>query len=192
MRFVHMSDIHFDAPFTVLAEKGDLGDVRRLEQREVFGKIIEHIKMEKIPFLFVSGDLYEHQYVKQSTIEYINSLFKTIPDTKIFISPGNHDPFLKKSYYSTFNWNNNVHIFNNEVELVEFPELDVYGFGFNDFYCTNLNIENIKIKNKEKINILIIHGAIDASNTLDMQYNPINSKKLKEIGFDYVAMRAHS
>ena len=26
-----------------------------------------------------------------------------IENTKIFISPGNHDPYLKKSYYSTFN-----------------------------------------------------------------------------------------
>jgi exonuclease SbcD len=116
MRFIHMADMHFDAPFTVLANKKNLGNKRRLEQREVFRKAIEYIKEENIPFLFISGDLYEHNYVKKSTIEYINNLFKEIPNTKIFISPGNHDPFLKDSFYNNFNWNENVHIFNSEIE----------------------------------------------------------------------------
>jgi len=168
MRFIHVADMHFDTLFTGLSAKG-LGDTRRLEQRKVFRKMIEYIKEEKIPFLFISGDLYEHKYIKQYTIEYINDLFKEIEDTKIFISPGNHDPFLKKSFYNTFNWNKNVHIFNNEIEIHKFPEVDVYGFGFTDFYCTDFDLESIEIKNKEKINILVIHGSLDASTTLEMR-----------------------
>ena len=188
MRFVHMADIHFDSPFSLLSTRENLSNKRRLAQRETFKKSIEYIKEEKIPFLFISGDLYEQEYVKTSTIEFINDLFKTIPDTQIFISPGNHDPYLINSPYNTFNWNDNVYIFNNEIKIIELEEVDIYGFGFNDFYCTNSNIENIQIKNKEKINILITHGSLDASKKLDMQYNPINSSKLKNIGFDYVAL----
>ena len=188
MRFIHMADIHFDSPFTVLASKNNLANIRRLEQREAFKKAIEYIKIEKIPFLFISGDLYEQEYIRESTIEYINNLFKTIPETRIFISPGNHDPFLSNSFYSTFNWNKNVTIFNSEIKIIETEEADIYGFGFTDFYCENSKIEEIKIKNKNKINILITHGSLDASKTLDMQYNPLNSNKLKEIGFDYIAL----
>ena len=58
MRFIHMADIHFDSPFTVLASRNNLANIRRLEQREAFKKAIEYIKVEKIPFLFISGDLY--------------------------------------------------------------------------------------------------------------------------------------
>jgi len=168
MRFVHVADMHFDAPFTTLGAK-NLGEIRRLEQRKVFSKMIEYIKAEKIPFLFISGDLYEHEYVKQSTIEYINNLFKTIEDTQIFISPGNHDPFLKNSFYNTFNWNKNVHIFKSEIETYEFPEVDIYGYGFTDFHCTNFDLDTIKIKNKEKANVLVIHGSLDASTTIEMR-----------------------
>jgi DNA repair protein SbcD/Mre11 len=188
MRFIHMADIHFDSPFTVLASRNNLANIRRLEQREAFKKAIEYIKVEKIPFLFISGDLYEQEYIRESTIEYINNLFKTIPETRIFISPGNHDPFLSNSFYNTFNWNKNVTIFNSEIKIIETEEVDIYGFGFTDFYCENSRIEEIKLKNKNKINILITHGALDASKTLDMQYNPLNSNKLKEIGFDYIAL----
>ena len=188
MRFVHMADIHFDSPFTVLASKKELASIRRLEQREAFKKAIEYIKKERIPFLFISGDLYEQEYIRESTIEYINNLFKTIPETKIFISPGNHDPFLNNSFYNTYEWNENVTIFKGEIKRIELEDVDIYGYGFSDFYCIDSKIDEIEIKNKNKINILIIHGSLDASKTLDMQYNPINSVKLKKVGFDYVAL----
>lgn len=188
MRFVHMADMHLDCPFRVLALKNDLADKRRIEQREAFKKGIEYVKKENIPFLFISGDLYEQEYIRESTIEYINNLFKEIPNTKIFISPGNHDPYLNNSFYNTYNWNKNVTIFNDEIKRIDLEEVDIYGYGFSDFYCTNSSVEEIEIKNKEKINILITHGSLDASKTLDTKYNPINSLKLKQVGFDYVAL----
>ena len=188
MRFIHIADMHFDSPFTVLSKQEELGDLRRLEQRKIFNKIIEYIKKEKINYFFISGDLYEHQYVRNTTIEYINNLFKSIPDTKIFISPGNHDPVLKNSYYNNFNWNNNVYIFNEEIKIYEFENVDIYGFGFNDFYCKDSKIEEIQIKNKNKLNILITHGELNASKTVEMPYNPLNENKLKQIGFDYIAL----
>lgn len=188
MRFIHMADMHFDAPFTILAQKDGLGNKRRLEQREVFSRIINYIKEENIPFLFICGDLYEHKYIRESTINYINNLFKEIPNTKIFITPGNHDPYSKNSFYNNFNWNNNVHIFNSKVELIELENVDIYGFGFSDFYCEKSDIEEIEIKNKNKINILLTHGDLDRSKTLDMKYNPLNTSKIKEIGFDYIGL----
>lgn len=188
MRFIHMADMHFDSPFTALSSREELGDLRRLEQRKIFKEIIDKIKNEKIPYLFISGDLYEHQYIRKTTIEYINNLFKEIPGTKIFISPGNHDPILKNSYYNNFNWVSNVYIFNSEIKKYSFQDCDIYGFGFDDFYCTDSKIEEIKIENKNKLNILITHGDLNASKTLDMQYNPINENKIKEVGFDYIAL----
>lgn len=188
MRFIHIADMHFDAPFTILSKQEELGDLRRLEQRKIFEKIIDYIKQENINYLFISGDLYEHQYIRENTIEYINNLFKSIQNTKIFISPGNHDPILKNSYYNNFNWNNNVYIFNQEIKTYEFDDVDIYGYGFNDFYCNDSKIEEIEIKNKEKLNILITHGDLNASKTGEMQYNPITENKLKQIGFDYIAL----
>ncbi len=188
MRFIHIADMHFDTPFSFLSERENLGDIRRLEQRQVFKKIINYIKEEKIPYFFISGDLYDHDYVKKTTIEYINDLFKTIPETKIFIAPGNHDPFLKNSYYNKFEWNKNVYIFNSEIKCYEFEDIDIYGFGFDNFYCNNFNAKNITIKNKNKINLLIVHGDIDASKNAEVLYNPIGKTELQSVGFDYVAM----
>lgn len=187
MKFVHIADIHFDVPFTTLA-KNDLAGARRLEQRQIFKKIIEYIRENEIDHLFICGDLYEHEYVKQNTIEYINNLFKQIPNTKIYIVPGNHDPLVKDSYYNKFKWNENVIIFSEKIEKVSEEAVDVYGFGFNNFYRQNSNIEEIKIENPNKINILLTHGTLDASAKEDMQYNPISKNKLKLLGFDYIGL----
>lgn len=188
MKFIHIADMHFDSPFVNLSDKDIMGDLRRLEQRKAFKKVIEYIKENDIKYLFISGDLYEHKYVKKSTIEYINNLFKEIPETKILISPGNHDPKIKNSYYNKFEWNDNVKIFGSKIEKVELPEVDIYGYGFDDFYCTDSGIENFEIENKNKINILIIHGTLDGASIEEKQYNSMTKKMLKQKGFDYIAL----
>ena len=188
MKFVHIADMHLDSPFTTLSDKGNLGEKRRLEQRKIFKKVIEYIKENNIEYLFISGDLYEHQYIKKSTIEYINNLFKQIENTKIFIAPGNHDPYLQKSYYNNYEWNKNVYIFNPEIQKIELEDIDIYGYGFDDFYCSELNLEKLKIENPEKINILIIHGTLDGANIEEKQYNSMNKKMLEEKGFNYIAL----
>ena len=188
MKFVHIADMHFDSPFVNLSEKDIMGDLRRLEQRKVFKKIIEYIKENNIKYFFISGDLYEHKYIKQSTIDYINKLFEEIPETNIYIAPGNHDAYTKNSYYNKYNWSKNVKIFGPKVEKIETQDANIYGYGFDDFYCSDSGIENIELERTEKPNILIIHGNIDGSTIEDMQYNSMSKKMLEEKGFDYVAL----
>ncbi len=183
-----MADMHFDIPFTVLNSRNRLGEKRRLEQREALKKIVEYIKNNNVEYLFIAGDLYEHEYIRKTTVEYINNLFKEIPNTKIYIVPGNHDPYVNDSVYKTFQWNSNVFIFNEKIEKVENDDCDIYGYGFNDFYRKDSKLEDIRIENRDKINILITHGSLNGGTVEDMEYNPINKTKLKQLGFDYVAL----
>lgn len=187
MKFIHIADMHFDIPFTTL-NKNDLGNTRRLEQRQIFKEIIEYIKQNNIDNLFICGDLYEHEYIKQSTIEYINNLFKEIPNTHIYIVPGNHDPKIKNSYYNKFNWNSNVHIFGEKIEKISTENVDIYGFGFDDFYMKNTQISNVQIENPDKINILLAHGTVDGATEDDNNYNPMSKRELNSLKFDYIAL----
>ena len=187
MKFVHMADLHLDSPFVNLAGKGNLAGERRMEQRKAMKEIVEYIKENDIPYFFIIGDLYEHEYIKKSTIEYVNNLFKEIPNTKIFITPGNHDPYLKNSFYNQYKWSENVHIFTDELEIVETDEADIYGYGFSDFYMQN-KYPDIDRKNPDKINILITHGSLDGGSDENREYNPMSSRRLKETMFDYIAL----
>ena len=188
MKFVHIADMHFDSAFFNLSDKDIMGDLRRLGQRKVFKKIIDYIKENDIDYLFISGDLYEHKYIKQSTIEYINNLFKEISKTRVFIAAGNHDPKVKNSYYNKFNWNSNVKIFDSFIEKVETEDANIYGYSFDDFYCTESGIEDVFVEQNGKPNILVMHGNLDGAKKDDRPYNPISKTLLEEKGFDYVAL----
>lgn len=187
MKFVHMADMHLDSPFVVLAGNETMAIQRRIEQRNAMREIVEYIQKNDIPYFFIAGDLYEQDYINKSTIEYINTLFASIPSTLIFITPGNHDPYINNSFYKNFKWADNVHIFTEKLECIETEKADIYGYGFDGFYMEN-KYNNITIKNPEKINILITHGSLDASEALENQYNSIKSTDLKNMGFDYIAL----
>lgn len=187
MNFVHIADMHFDMPFTSL--QGSMGDIRRLEQRKIFKKVIDFIKEHEIQYFFISGDFYEHEYVRPSTIEYINNLFKEIPKTKVFIAPGNHDPFVKGSIYDTFQFAENVHVFKSNIEKIETEDANIYGMAFNSFYMSNEEVSNFILPVSAKPNIFVVH--CDLNGTKDkkgFEYNPISETKLKALSFDYIAM----
>ena len=188
MKFIHIADMHFDSPFVNLSDKNILGDLRRLEQRKALKKIIEYTKQNNIEYIFISGDLYEQKYIKESTIEYINQQFQEIPNTQIFISPGNHDPNIKNSYYQKFKWSKNVTIFSSKIQKIETEKANIYGYGYSDFYCTKCGIEEIEINDFTKPNILIIHATLNGASQEEKQYNPISQKTLKEKKFDYIAL----
>ena len=190
MKFVHIADMHFDIPFTSLNSREGLGEKRRLEQRNVFRKVINYIKENDIEYFFIAGDFYEQEYVKKSTIEFIINCFSEIPKTKIFISPGNHDPYIKNSYYETSYFGKNVYIFNKEsIEKYEDENANIYGMAFTEFYMEKSPLEKFKLDSSEKLNILVVHCDLNGTKDRDgFSYNPILESKINSLGFDYLAI----
>lgn len=190
MRFIHIADMHFDIPFTSLNNKEDLGEKRRIEQRNAFKKIIEYIKNNHIEYLFIAGDLYEHDYVRKSTIDYISKLFDEIPNTKVFITPGNHDPYIKNSIYDTYEFGDNVYIFrNSRIEKYEDENVNIYGMAFTEFFMEESPLEKLVLPVSNKPNILVAHCDLNGSKDKEgFSYNPILESKLNSLGFDYVAL----
>lgn len=188
MKFVHLADLHLDAKFDSLSSIDGLPQKRRLEQRKALKDVVEYIKENDIKLFLISGDLYEQNYIRKSSIEYVNKLFEEIPDTQIFIAPGNHDPYIKNSFYSTYIWSKNVHIFNENIEKIDFEDAHIYGFGFTDFYCKQSEIEEIQVEEPDDINILITHGSLDGGSDDLREYNPLRQSKLKQLDFDYIAL----
>ena len=188
MKFVHLADLHLDAKFDSLSSIDGLPQKRRLEQRKALKDVVEYIKENDIKLFLISGDLYEQNYIRKSSIEYVNKLFEEIPDTQIFIAPGNHDPYIKNSFYSTYTWSKNVHIFNENIEKIDLEDAHIYGFGFTDFYCKQSEIEEIQVEEPDDINILITHGSLDGGSDDLREYNPLRQSKLKQLDFDYIAL----
>jgi exonuclease SbcD len=188
IKFVHCADIHLDAPFTAIGTQGDRSSIRRNDLKQAFQKIVDTVKMEKAQFLLICGDFFEHGYVRKSTIYYVNDIFKTVPDTNIFILPGNHDPYTADSFYVNFKWNENVNILSPDCRYVVLSDLGVcvYGCGFeNSGFSTGSCLA--KPLNPELINILLFHGTV-GMNFSESVYNTAASQELDSLGVDYIAM----
>ncbi len=186
MRFVHIADIHFDTPFENLKGKDALREERKKEQTEAFDKVIEYVKNNKIETLFISGDIFEQERVKVETVKYIIAKLEEIKETKVFVAPGNHDPYVSNSPYKMFEWPENVHFFDGEVKKFEYDDIVIYGVGFDKFFVEESIIPDIKI-DKTKINILVTHGTLNGGSK---KYHDIKDIDLEK--FDYCALRTYT
>lgn len=175
---LHCADIHLDTPFTSLGSTEGKSAQRRNEIKETFHSIIELSIREKVDFLLICGDLYEHEYVRKSTVNFISEEFSRISNIRVMIIPGNHDPYLPGSFYRSFSWPNNVHILAADNDFLEFEEPHTRIF-------SSLS-PSIPIK-PSCIDILMLHG------TLNMKveknpFNPLTSEQLDQSGMDYIAL----
>lgn len=186
--FIHCADIHLDAPFSVLG-KENLSGERRRDLKKTFEKIIDLVLEKNTDFLLIAGDLYEHEYAARSTIGWINEQFKKLGQKPVIIVPGNHDPYVKNSWYRSYRWNDNVHILTTENPEYYDKNANVYfyGIGFDSFHQDNLPVQKSPQVMPQRFNICLIHGTLDMHFT-QSPYNPVSSNFLEGLGFDYYAL----
>ncbi len=186
MKFVHIADMHLDMPFISIKGNKELLKHKKLEQRFVFQKVIDYCKENNIELLFISGDLFEQKFVQEDTINFLISCFNEIPNTKIFISPGNHDPLIKSSPYNNSAFPANVYIFGPQYGKYEIGNVNIYGVGFDNYEFESNQIQEINVE-KDKINILVTHGTLNGATH---KYHDIKEAWLTD--FDYVALRTYT
>ena len=182
MRFIHIADLHLDTPLVSLRNNRSLIKKRRAEHKQIFKDVIKLAKEESVDFLFISGDFFEQKFVEKNTVDFIIGSLELIPDVKVFIAPGNHDPYIKNSPYVTYKWPQNVTIFKKKIEKISFDDVDIYGFGFEDYELSEDLLGGFKVDDSEKINVLVTHGSLNAKS----KYNDVSERDLKQ--FDYVAL----
>ena len=186
IKVLHCADLHFDTPFKELSK--EVSDNSKNELLEVFKKIIDLAIDENIEVLLIAGDVFDNLTVNKNTLFFISDQIKRIKNIKVFISPGNHDPYNEKSFYSMINWPENVYIFKGDMEFKEVKELNliIWGAGFRNNYENETLLKSINVENN-KINIMLLHGEIISANSKN-EYNPIYINDIYKSNIDYIAL----
>lgn len=186
IKVLQAGDLHFDTPFKDLDK--DISEISKEELLEVFYKIINIAIENKIDILLLTGDMFDNLTVNKKTLTFIKNQIERIPNIKVFISPGNHDPYNEKSFYKIINWPSNVYIFKGNLEYVVLDELNtiVWGAAFNEYYVKDSLLKEINI-NENYINIMTIHGEISSVEGGN-EYNPITIKDIENSKLDYIAI----
>jgi len=171
-----------------------MGNQRRQSLRDVFQGIITRAVEWPADVLLIAGDLFEHDRVTRDTLAFLVNEFNRIPDTVIFIAPGNHDPCLPNSPYFTEAWPPNVHIFT-KPEWESRPacqgNVTVHGFGFDAPYITKNPFGQLWIpeKRQSELHLAVAHGSERSHQPPDKEdYAPFSAKDVAVPGLDYLAL----
>lgn len=190
IRVLQAGDLHLETPFTDCALPPGLAGQRRAELRGAFARIIDLVRENDVQILLLAGDLYEYRYATKDTIRFINGLLAEIPSTRVFIAPGNHDPALADSYYWTFPWAENVHIFRESTFVsVAIPGLDanVCGLGWTQWEVRQRKLRELQIADPDSINIALLHGDAGGREG-ESAYLPVTNEDMEKCGADYIAL----
>lgn len=179
MKFIHIADVHLGAE----PEAAVYSQNRGRELWESFEKVIAICEDEKIDLLLIAGDLFHRQPLMRELKE-ANYLFSELTDTKVVLIAGNHDYIRSDSNYRSFEWSDNVYpLFGNELEYVDFPELEtaVYGLSYYEREIRRPLYDDAAAAGIEKNEILLAHGG-------DEKHIPFDKKRLSRSGFSYIAL----
>lgn len=187
VRFLHCADIHLDSLFHMFGAHQEKAEVRRRDVMDVFRRIIDLAEEQDCEFVLICGDLFEHEHVKRSTIDYLCNCFQLYSHIKFLLIAGNHDPEVEGSFYKFIDWPSNVKFLGVENPIFETEDVCFHGAGFRDFYHKESLLKNLKKLNDEKINVLLTHGSVDFYDA-GKGYNPISSTEIEKFGLDYAAV----
>jgi DNA repair exonuclease SbcCD nuclease subunit len=162
IRFIHTSDVHLDTSFSGAGLPSRLGDRKREAIRSTFRRILEDARTQGVDLVLIAGDLFEIERVTPDTVEFLRQLFASLGTLRVFIAPGNHDPYLPGSPYREEPWPANVHVFQaEEFHSVDLPELGVRvtGFGFNRSQFAEGYFRRLPALPKDAWNLVLAHGS---------------------------------
>ena len=186
IKILHCADLHLDSPMSVLDVSK--AEARRRDLRAALTSLTLFIKSNAVDFLLIAGDLFDGAFVSRDTVALLCREFASIPDCRVIIAPGNHDPYTFSSYYRLTDFPENVYVFDSEeVKSFDFPEKNttVYGWAFTSDALEACPLEDFEVASRERINLLVAHGELDGG---ESKYCPIPSKTLAACGFDYAAL----
>jgi len=159
IKVLHCSDIHLDASYPDICGKGG---IKRQEQREIFTGITERAAKERVDLLIIAGDLFTARTVSAGTVDFIKTQLKSIDPVPVYITPGNHDPFVPGSPYCSSDWPSNVHIFNSDrFKAEEIPEkkIMIHGAANTSDNDTTEALKSFAPKKREGVQIIAFHGS---------------------------------
>ncbi len=185
VKIVHAADFHLDSAFGALS--AEQARQRRRESRELLTRLSNYVNQNGVDLVLLAGDLFDSDTTYRETLEALSEALGAM-QARVFIAPGNHDPYSAKSPYATLSWPENVHVFTSKtVERVELPELQcaIYGAAFTAPVQDESLLAGFRAPEDDFIHLMVLHGDISAT---ESRYDPLTKGQIKESGIDYLAL----
>ena len=188
-RIIHTADLHLGMTFKSLGDKSKL---HRLDCQETFSNIVDLCIKEKIDALLIAGDFFDTPNPPKNLVKYVDREFQRLDkeNIPIFISTGNHDPYIPGSIWLEHKFPDNTIIFDTDsLEPKTINGITVYGIAYKDDITRPLEGFNVEKDNTFQIGLL--HGStlnINWEEQPEAGYRPISKEDIENSGLDYIAL----
>lgn len=188
-RILHLSDFHLDASFAADGIPSSVGDWRRSDLRATVARILALARERRVDAVTIGGDLYDEKYALPDTTEFLAQQFARLAPMRVFIAPGERDPYTTRSLYALTRWPANVHIFTqSQLDPVQLsPDIRLWGAA-HPAPQDNRVVERARVK-RPGIHLLLLHAAerdgVKPGAETDFT---IDASSVQQAGFDFALL----
>ena len=183
MKIIHCSDLHLDSKMETNLDKEEARE-RKNEILITFEKMVEYAKENDVKIIIIAGDMFDKKNVSVKAKKIVKNAIETHPEIDFIYLKGNHDESSLLTEEEDVP--NNLKTFTDENWTnYQYGDIVITGIEFGS--KNNYDIYNSLILEKNKTNIVIMHGQETETNTKD-KAEIINLKQLKNKNIDYLAL----
>jgi DNA repair protein SbcD/Mre11 len=111
LKVLHLSDLHLETSFAAAGLPPSVGARYRADLRATLERIMGLARERQVDAVTIAGDLYEQNYALPDTASFLAQQFASLSPVRVFIAPGESDPYTNDSLYALTRWPENVFIF---------------------------------------------------------------------------------
>jgi len=183
MRIIHCADLHLDSKMETNLSK-EKAKERKNEILITFERMIEYAKENDVKIIIIAGDMFDKTQITQKAKKIVKNAIYSNPEIDFIYLKGNHDEagFIEEDEILP----ENLKLFNNRNWITyEYGNISITGIEFG--YQTNYEIYNSLLLEKDKTNIVVLHGQESDVDVKD-KAEVINLKGLRNKNIDYLAL----
>lgn len=188
-RILHFADLHLDASFAASGLPTAVGSWRRVDLNSTLERILSLAREREVDAVTIAGDLFEQEYTLPDTLVWLKQQFTQLAPIRVFIAPGESDPYSDKSLYTLIRWPENVTIFSRRwltaVELA--PDIHLWGAAHPPTQ-NRRRFDHFQV-DQDGTNLLLLH-AIDLAEEQAKQTSTflIDLASIEAAGFDFALL----
>ena len=183
MKIIHCADLHLDSKMETNLSK-EKAKERKNEILITFERMVEYARENDIKIIIIAGDMFDKSQITQKAKKIVKNAIFSNPEIDFIYLKGNHDEagFIDEGETLP----QNLKMFNNRIwTTYEYGSIAITGIEFGN--QTNYEIYNSLMLEKNKLNIVVLHGQETEANSKD-KAEIINLKQLRNKNIDYLAL----
>jgi DNA repair exonuclease SbcCD nuclease subunit len=192
-RLLHLADLHLDSSFSNSSFNRDLSNLRRAGLRDILKRAFSLAREKNVDAVTIGGDLFESERVSADTAHFLRDQFAELAPIRVFITPGNHDPFTLQSPYNFIHWSSNVHIFREPrlTGVLLTDDLDLWGAAHDSPAFFQPLVSDFQLPSAKPA-LLLLHGTESRLNLGKDEhiFCPFSAQEIRRSGFS-LALLGH-